>query len=136
MEDKIIAYTDGSAINNGSSDSKCGWAALLMYKGVTKEFHGNIRGYTNNQIEMFAVYKALQHITNKKIPVVLHSDSQYVIKTLNKEYQVGANASYWKQLFDEVEKFDDITFVWVKGHNGDRFNERVDQISFREAENA
>lgn len=34
--DKITVYTDGSAINNGSSDSGCGWACNLIYRGHEK----------------------------------------------------------------------------------------------------
>lgn len=34
--DKITVYTDGSALNNGSPDSGCGWHASLSIKGVRK----------------------------------------------------------------------------------------------------
>lgn len=37
--DKIIVYTDGSALNNGSSDSGCGWACKLIYRGHDKDRH-------------------------------------------------------------------------------------------------
>ncbi len=34
--DKITVYTDGSALNNGRSDSGCGWACKLIYRGHEK----------------------------------------------------------------------------------------------------
>lgn len=131
--DKIIAYTDGSAIDNGSSDSKCGWACKLIYKGKSIVKSGKAHGKTNNQMEMYAVYQAMRSIHDKTIPVEIISDSQYVIKTLNKQFNVGANADMWEYLFKEAEKFSDITFSWIKGHAGDQNNEEVDELSFKEA---
>ena len=136
MGDRIIAYTDGSVIDNGSADSKCGWAVKLMYKGKGKTYSGHLTGYTNNQIEMYAVFKAMQNITDKTIPVTVYSDSQYVVKTFNHQFQVGANEKMWKQLFQESAKFTDIQFEWVKGHADNPHNIEVDEVSFREANNA
>lgn len=136
MSERIIVYTDGSVIDNGSEQSKCGWAVKLMYNGKAMLKSGKVRGYTNNQTEMYAVFKAMQSIHDKKVPVTIYSDSQYVIKTFNKEFQVGANEKMWKQLFDEASKFDDIQFVWVRGHSNDRHNIEVDELSFKEANDA
>lgn len=49
---KIIVYTDGSALNNGSSDSGCGWACKLIYRGCEKMKSGRDKGKANNQMEM------------------------------------------------------------------------------------
>ena len=136
MTDRIIVYTDGSVIDNGSAESKCGWAIKLMYKGYCKKKSGGKRGYTNNQIEMYAVFKAMQAITDKTIPVTVFSDSQYVVKTFNKQFRVGANEAMWKQLFSESEKFNDIQFMWVRGHSDNQHNIDVDELAFKEANNA
>lgn len=37
INNKITVYTDGSALNNGSSDSGCGWACKLIYRGHDKD---------------------------------------------------------------------------------------------------
>lgn len=137
MEDRVIIYTDGSAIDNGTSDSRTGWAVKLMYKGQAK-LHSGVgkRGYTNNQMEMYAVYKAMDYMTNKDVPVTIYSDSQYVVKTFNGEYNGSANEAMWKQLRAERAKFKDIKFEWVKGHSNDPHNIEVDQKAFEEANNA
>lgn len=57
---KITAYTDGSALNNGSSDSGCGWACKLIYNGVERTKSGGDKGKTNNQMEMTAVLEAMK----------------------------------------------------------------------------
>lgn len=136
MDDAIIVYTDGAVIDNGSAKSRCGWAVKLMYKGAVRVKSGKANGYTNNQMEMMALFKAMQSITDKTIPVVVYSDSQYVVKTINCEFRVGANEAMWKQLFSERDKFLDIKFFWVKGHANDPHNIEVDTLSFKEASNA
>lgn len=131
--DKIIVYTDGCVIGNGTQDSKCGWACKLIYKGRSIVKSGTAHGKTNNQMEMYAVYQAMRSIHDKTIPKEIISDSQYVVKTMNGDFQVGANADMWAYLFREKAMFRDISFTWIKGHNGDRNNEEVDQLSLREA---
>ncbi len=136
MGNEIVVYTDGAVIDNGSNNSKCGWAIKLMYKGAVKVKSGNAKGYTNNQMEMMAVFKAMNSIVDKTIPVRVYSDSQYVVKTMNGEFRVGANEAMWKQLFDEKSKFTDIQFIWVRGHSDDQHNIEVDELAFKEANNA
>lgn len=132
---KIIVYADGASRGNGSSDSKCGWGVLLSYNGKEKKKSGNNRGKTNNYMEMWAVLEALRSITDKTIPVELFSDSQYVINTLNGKFSIGANEELWEELFQEKEKFTDITFTWVKGHNGNHGNEIANELAESEAMN-
>lgn len=136
MEKRIIVYTDGSAIDNGSAQSKCGWAVKMMYGGHNLIKSGSARGYTNNQMEMMAVHKALNSIHDKTVPVTIYSDSQYVVKTFNGEFRVGANEAMWNQLMAERAEFTDISFVWIRGHSGNEHNMEVDEVAFREANNA
>jgi ribonuclease HI len=129
----IEVYTDGSSVRNGQSDSGCGWACKLIYGEHHKFKSGSDLGKTNNQMEMIAVLMAMQSIKDKSIPVVLYSDSKYVIETLKGNYSIRANEKLWMQLLDEKAKFDDIKFIWVKGHNGNPSNEEVDSLAFSEA---
>lgn len=133
VEKIIRVYTDGSSIRNGRPDSGCGWACKLIYGGHYKLKSGPDIGKTNNQMEMIAVLNAMRSITNKSIPVILYSDSKYVVETLKGNYSINANEGLWMQLLDEKTKFDDIKFVWVKGHSGNPNNEEVDQLAFHEA---
>lgn len=133
MDDRIIIYTDGSVVGNGQADSKTGWAIIMIYKGVAKVKSGKgTVGWTNNQIEMYAVFKAMQSVTGKNIPVTIISDSQYVVKTFNGEFQIGSNEIMWKQLMGEKAKFTDIQFQWVKGHADNPYNNLADMIAFGE----
>lgn len=131
--DKIVVYTDGSAINNGCSYSGCGWACKLIYQGHEKMKSGGDKGKTNNQMEMTAVLEALQCITDRTIPVEVYSDSKYVVETLNRNYQIKKNVELWDLLMKEKEKFKDIKFIWVKGHDKNRHNNDVDRRAVEEA---
>lgn len=132
-EGKIIIYTDGSSLNNGSLDSGCGWAAKLIYNGKCRFKSGGCRGKTNNQMEMMAVLNALKCITDRSIPVVLYSDSKYVIETLNGNYRIGKNVELWDEILVLYKQFADISPIWVKGHNGNQHNEQVDRLAVEES---
>lgn len=134
--DKITVYTDGSALNNGSSDSGCGWACKLIYRGHEKMKSGSDKGKTNNFMEMTAVLQAMRSITDKSIPVELFSDSKYVVETLNGNYQIKKNIDLWNAILAEKEKFADIQFIWVKGHDKNQHNIDVDKRAVMEARRA
>lgn len=131
--DKITVYTDGSALNNGSPESGCGWACKLIYRGHELMKSGGNKGKTNNVMEMTAVLQAMRAITDKSILVEVFSNSKYVVETLNGNYQIKKNVELWQELVEEKEKFSDIRFVWVKGHDKDRHNIEVDKMAVMEA---
>ncbi len=134
--DKITVYTDGSALNNGSPESGCGWACKLIYRGHELMKSGGNKGKTNNVMEMTAVLQAMRAITDKSILVEVFSNSKYVVETLNGNYQIKKNVELWQELVEEKEKFSDIRFVWVKGHDKDRHNIEVDKMAVMEARKA
>lgn len=134
--DKITVYTDGSALNNGNPDSGCGWACKLIYKGHEKMKSGRSMGKTNNQMEMQAVLEAMQSITDKSISVEVYSDSKYVVEMLNGNYQIKKNVDLWNAIFSEKDKFDDIRFIWVKGHDKNQHNIDVDRMAVTESKKA
>lgn len=134
--DKITVYTDGSALNNGSPDSGCGWACKLIYRGHEKMKSGSNKGKTNNQMEMTAVLEAMRSIKDKSIPVEIFSDSKYVVETLKGNYKIRKNVDLWNAILAEKEKFSDIQFLWVKGHDKNQHNIEVDKRAVEEARRA
>lgn len=131
--DKITVYTDGSALNNGSPDSGCGWACKLIYRGHEKMKSGGDKGKTNNVMEMTAVLQAMKAITDKSIPVEVFSDSKYVVETPNGNFKIKKNVELWQELMAEKGRFADIKFIWVKGHDKDKHNIEVDKMAVVEA---
>jgi ribonuclease HI len=134
--DKIIVYTDGSTLGNGTADSWCGWACKLIWHGHECMKSGGAIGMTNNQMEMTAVLEAMRSITDKTIPVELYSDSRYVVETLNGHFAIKKNQKLWAELMREKKKFSNIRFLWVKGHDKNRHNIDVDRQAVEESKRA
>lgn len=135
MNDIITVYTDGSCLNNGAENAKCGWAYKLIYKGNAVTGSGGVVGGTNNQMEIMAVTMALRRISNPELPVVIYSDSQYVVNTINHNWKTEKNVEFWAELKQEISRFQNISLRWVKGHNGNPNNEEVDRLAVAAAKN-
>jgi len=141
---KVTIYTDGSCIGNPGPG---GWAAILMTetkgKQVTKELAGHMSNTTNSRMEIMAVIQALS-LLKKPCEGKLYTDSSYVVNSIMKGWMEGwkkngwkkkgglANVDLWKQV-DELLQKHDITFIWVKGHADNPYNNRCDEMAQAEA---
>jgi ribonuclease HI len=47
----------------------------------------------------------------------------------NSQRQPVANRDIWEPLIDLVNQRGDVTFTWVKAHNGEPMNELVDALA-------
>lgn len=135
---KVEIYTDGACSGN---PGKGGWGAVLVYKNNEKEISGADLQTTNNRMELTAVIKALELLT-EPCEVVLTTDSKYVCDavTLGWVYswrkngwkkadkKPALNVDLWEQLLKQLE-IHKVKFVWVKGHNGHPYNERCDSLA-------
>jgi len=82
---------------------------------------------TNNRMELEAVIDALHHVP-VDYKVYIHTDSLYVINCAEHRWKRNKNVDLW----DEFDKWDcGVTFIHVKGHDGDGFNEYVDKAANR-----
>lgn len=138
---KLDIYTDGACSGN---PGKGGWGAVLVYKGTEKEISGAEKQTTNNRMELTAVIKALQ-LLKEPCEVNLTTDSKYVCDAVNKGWVYGwkkkgwiksdkkpaLNVDLWEELLEQL-KIHDVTFNWVKGHNGHPYNERCDKLAVSE----
>ncbi len=135
----VELFTDGACSGNPGPG---GWGYLLRHPktGKVRERNGGEKQTTNNRMELSAVIEGLGDLTRPSI-VELYSDSQYVLKGLN-EWMAGwkkrgwktaskqpvKNVDLWKML-DELKAKHELRFHWVKGHDGHRENERVDDLA-------
>ena len=69
------------------------------------------------------------------VPVILRSDSQYLVKTMNEGWRRTKNLDLWKQLDGEVARHE-VRFEWVRGHAGDARNEEADALAREAARSA
>ncbi len=140
----ITIYTDGAA--RGNPDGPGGYGTVLQFidsKGQLheKELSAGYKKTTNNRMELMAVIVGLEALT-KPCNVTLVSDSKYVTDAFNQHWVEGwikkgwkrgknepvKNVDLWKRLL-EAMKPHNVTFKWVKGHNGHPLNERCDFLA-------
>lgn len=135
----ILIYTDGGAINNPGPG---GYGIVICDDGSRHEISGGFRLTTNNRMEMTACIVALQEVAGRGRPVVLYSDSSYLVNGITKGWAQswrsrgwrkadGApalNADLWGELLDLLED-EQVTLRWVKGHAGNELNEVCDRLA-------
>jgi len=135
---EITIYTDGSAKNNPGPG---GYGVVLLFNGKRKELSCGFRKTTNNRMELLAVIVALSAL-KEKCKVKLFSDSKYVIEPIQKGWLNTWKAKNWIRGKNEKVKNPDlwirldaliqnheVEFCWVRGHNGNRENERCDFLA-------
>ncbi|KAF1709215.1 ribonuclease HI [Pseudoxanthomonas kalamensis DSM 18571] len=139
---QISIHTDGSCLGNPGPG---GWAALLRYGKHERELAGGEAHTTNNRMELMAAIMALESLKHP-CTVSLYIDSQYVRQGIT-EWMPNWLRRNWKTAGGDPVKNRDlwerlhaatgphaIEWHWVKGHNGDPDNERVDELAREQAE--
>ena len=138
----IKIWTDGSCLGNPGPG---GWGFIATDGKNCAERCGGEKMTTNNQMELTAVIRALT-AAHKHNEIEIHTDSQYVKNGMEKwivkwkknnwktaDKRPVKNQELWKKL-DELASNIKIHWVWVRGHNGEEFNERVDELARGAAE--
>ena len=133
----VRIYTDGGAIVNPGPG---GYGVVILDGKGRKELSGGRRRTTNNRMELTACIEGLKAV--KKRSVVIYSDSRYVINGIQKGWarrwrangwmrnktQSAENADMWAELLEQCD-IHDVEWVWVRGHSGNRENERCDRLA-------
>ncbi|HVB82320.1 MAG TPA: ribonuclease H, partial [Candidatus Binataceae bacterium] len=120
----ILIYADGSCEGNPGPG---GWGVVIVTPAGTHRLSGGDSQTTNNRMEIMAAIEALRAL-DAGVPVILRSDSQYLVKTMNEGWRRTKNLDLWKQLDAEVARHD-VRFQWVRGHAGDARNEEADELA-------
>ena len=135
----ISLYTDGAAKGN---PGRGGFGTVLLYKGLRKEISEGFRCTTNNRMELLAVIIGLEALKKPNTPVMVYSDSKYVVDSVEKGWVFNwakkgfkdkKNVDLWKR-FLEIYKIHNVKFKWIKGHAGIPENERCDELAVAAAE--
>ena len=138
---KVQIYTDGACSGNPGPG---GWGAILMYGSAVKELSGGEDITTNNRMELISVIRALEAL-REPCAVELYTDSQYVANAINLGWLKSWIKLGWKRKSGEVKNPDlwqmlvpllemhQITFIWVKGHAENEYNNRCDELAVSES---
>ena len=140
----VTIYTDGAA--RGNPNGPGGYGAVVRYKDAggkvyEREYSAGFAVTTNNRMELMAAIVALE---NLKVPcnVTLYSDSKYLVDAYNegwvwywrehgyrnKQGDTVKNVELWQRLLAQTDRHE-VSFEWVKGHNGHPENERCDELA-------
>ncbi|MDR2742159.1 MAG: ribonuclease HI [Treponema sp.] len=142
----IHIYTDGGCSGNPGPG---GWAYLILRERAKEseiivEKWGAEVDTTNNRMELTAALRALEMLSKLNIApkqVIVHTDSQYVQKGMTEwivswkkngwrtsDRKAVKNQDLWQRLDVATVRYS-IQWKWVKGHFGNRFNERCDRLA-------
>ena len=137
----VDIYTDGACSGNPGVGGYC---AILMYNGAEKVVSGYELETTNNRMELLAVIKGLEALKETCI-VNVYSDSQYVVDAFLQNWVFSWQQNGWKTAGKKAVKNPDlwlkllelygnhkVTFIKVKGHSDNEFNNRCDKIAVSE----
>ena len=140
----VKIYTDGSA--RGNPDGPGGYGCVLQYTDSRgelheREFSAGYKKTTNNRMELMAAIVGLEALI-RPCQVDLYSDSKYLTDAFNQRWIDGwikkgwkrgknepvKNVDLWKRLLAAMKPHQ-VTFHWVKGHDGHPENERCDHLA-------
>lgn len=135
---RVTVYTDGASKGNPGPG---GYGIVLLSGDHKKELSEGFRHTTNNRMELLSVIVALESLKGTGHQVLIYSDSKYVVDAVEKKWVFGwqlkgfkdkKNADLW-QRFLRIYPKNQVKFQWVKGHNGNVFNERCDALAVEAA---
>ena len=131
----IKLYTDGSSRGNPGNG---GYGAILLWGNHVIELSQGYKHTTNNRMELMGVIAGLEAIKKVEVPVIVYSDSQYIVNAVEKgwlknwiktNFKGGKkNADLWRRYHDLAKNFS-IQFVWVKGHADNPYNNQCDLLA-------
>ncbi len=143
MGSKVTIFTDGSC-NNTTHDK--GGFGIVIINGSTRYFHGgSFTNTTSARMEIRAIIKALE-LCKKGDEVEVYSDNRYAVNALKERWVfrwqtqnfrdiqkpdgLRANADLWRMFLDQYCRLEGkVELKWVKGHNGNHYNETADMLA-------
>ncbi len=138
MLKSVTLYTDGACSGNPGLG---GYAGILIYGDVKREYSGAEEKTTNNRMEVMAVIEGLQRL-KYACKVDVYSDSAYTVNAFQNGWiytwkkngwkkadgKAVLNVDLWERLLTLTQK-NEVTFHKVAGHADNELNNRCDFLA-------
>ena len=142
---KVTVYTDGACSGNPGPG---GWGSIIIRDNKETEMSGFEANTTNNRMELTGVIQGLTALGETTLPVTIYTDSQYVVNAINQRWidnwqikgwinaskKPVANRDLWERIIELNLKYKP-TYVWVKGHSTNEYNNRCDALAVQAIQN-
>ena len=133
----IEVYIDGSSKGNPGPGG-----AGIVIKDVSPHAELSTLGIplghvTNNQAEFLALKHALIELKARSFaehPISVLTDSQLVVGIFSQNWKSRANLELVMEIRNLLREFPQLTFTYVRGHNGNPGNELADSLAQNAAE--
>jgi len=139
----VEIYTDGACKGNPGPG---GFGTVLRYGSIEKRISKGFFLTTNNRMELTAAIEGFK-VLNEPCNVELYSDSKYLIDGMSKGWASKWKANNWiksdkkpalnTELWEQLLMYDsvhNVKYIWVKGHNGNKYNEECDKMAVAASE--
>ena len=132
---RVSIFTDGGAEQEGG---KGGYGVVLRFGDHHKELSCGFQQTTVERMELMAAVVGLEAL-KRPCRVRLHSDSRYVVDSVNTgllfrhasrqwKGKKSRSVDLWERFLDQYLKHD-VEVIWIKGHSGIEDNDRCDQLA-------
>lgn len=121
---KVIAYTDGSFINNSS-----GYGVILIFSTQVIQGYGHVPlsvGNTNNVAELYPIYVALSAVPDGDMDI--YTDSEYALNVITGKKRAYVNLELIAHIQSKMVGRK-VNIYHVYGHTGIQHNETVDGLA-------
>lgn len=152
-DERVYIHADESCLGNQfkkkASPGGAGGLVEMWRPGVdgdewiARDFWLSEPDTTNNRMAIWSAIAGLSVLT-RPVPIVFVSDSQYLVKGAS-EWMPGWKSRGWKRRAGPIENLDlwqkldgilqqhDVTWHWVRGHDGHPRNEYVNDLAVQAA---
>ncbi|MEJ2727428.1 MAG: ribonuclease HI [Deltaproteobacteria bacterium] len=122
----ILIYTDGASSGN---PGPAGIGVVMRFGKYEKEISEYIGLATNNIAELRAIQAGLLAVKKTDLPVRIFTDSSYAYGVLALGWKAKANNEIVQSIEKTLKKYKNLEIVKIKGHAGDKGNERADFLA-------
>jgi ribonuclease HI len=124
-------YTDGSC--KPTNPGPAGYGVVVIEDGKIIHYCSAFIGSeTNNVAEIGGIEYAIDYLEKEGRSwdeVSIFTDSNYCVGLFTKNWNAKKNKELVARVRKKLENFPNLDIKWIKGHDGNKYNEVVDKLA-------